>query len=361
MNNPANYLRLSTLAVLWGGSFLFIKLALEALSPVQIAFTRIALGALVLVGFCLVARVKLGGLRTPGERKVWGYIVLAGLFGNSLPWFLFAEGEQTISSGLTGVINATTPLWTILFGVLAGTERGLTPARVTGLFVGFLGVLVILAPWQSGGALGWGALACLGGAACYGISFVYIGRAMRTARDNGTTHPPMAFATMQMLAATMLSTLTLPVGGLTPVGLDPVALISVAVLGILGTGFAFSVQYRIISDEGATTASTVTYLIPIVSVLLGWTVLGEQVGLRVIAGMGIILLGVALGRSRPPKRDKRSRPDPESGAERTDTGPSDRARPETDGDTGRCVTVSSPTHHSSRDSSPSPGPHEERR
>ncbi|MGW3468872.1 DMT family transporter [Saccharopolyspora sp. NPDC000995] len=289
MNNPTNYVRLGVLALLWGSSFLLIKLALGALSPTQIALTRIVLGAAVLLALC-----ALRGMRPSRDRKLWRHVAVAALFGSALPWVLFGLGEQTVDSGLTGVLNATTPLWTVLFGLFAGREA-MPPTRLGGLLLGFLGVLLIFAPWQGGGLLSRGVAACLGAAVSYGIGYVYIGRNLTG--NHGLA--PLVLATMQMVAATGYALLALPLGGLQPVRWEPLALLAVAVLGVFGTGLAFAINYRIIGDEGATTASTVAYLMPIVSVLLGWLLLGEELGLRVLLGMAIVLLGVALTRRFP--------------------------------------------------------------
>ena len=288
MNNPASYYRLGALALLWGSSFLLIKIALDALAPTQIALTRIVLGALVLLALC-----ALRGFRLRANRALWRRIAVAALFASALPWVLFGIGEQTVPSGLTGVINATTPLFTALFGLLIGRE--VPPrARMAGLGLGFAGVLLIFAPWQDDNLLTWGVFACLGAAVSYGIAYVYIGRNLTGDRLREHGLSPLALATMQMVAASGYAVLALPIDGLRPVHLAPVPLLAVAVLGIFGTGLAFALNYRLISDEGATTASTVTYLMPIVSVLLGWLVLGEQLGFRVLLGMAIVLVGVLL-------------------------------------------------------------------
>lgn len=294
MNNPASYARLGALALMWGSSFLLIKVALAALSPTQIAVARTSLGAGVLLLLCVVRRHPLRW-----SRRLGLHVAVAGLFASALPWVLFGLGERSVDSGLTGVLNGTTPLWTVLIGWLAGTEKALTPARITGLALGFGGVLLILAPWQGGHELGWGTAACLAAAASYGVGYVYIGRhlASATLREQGLS--PVALAAMQMTAAAGIALLSLPLDGLHPVSPAPLPLVAVSVLGVACTGIAFAWNYRLISDEGATTAATVAYLMPAVSVLDGWLILNERLGPRELLGMVIVLLGVALIRQKP--------------------------------------------------------------
>ncbi len=290
MTFSASYLRLGVLAVLWGASFLLIKIALTAMSPVQIAFTRIVLGALVLVVLCAVR-----GIRLSSDRRLWRHVAVAGLFASALPWMLYGVAERSVDSGLTGVL--TTPLWTLLFGFLSGQQRALAPRKLGGLALGFAGVLLILAPWQAVSAVP-GVLACLAAAASYGIGYVYIGRHLTGGSDNAPA--PLAMAGMQLTAAAGIAVLALPVEGFPAVRFEPAALLAVAVLGVFGTGIGFALNYRLIADEGPTAASTVTYVMPVVSVLLGWLVLGEQIGGRVVAGIALVLLGVALSRQGRP-------------------------------------------------------------
>ncbi|GAA0525401.1 multidrug transporter [Saccharopolyspora subtropica] len=294
MNNPTSYLRIGALALLWGSSFLLIKLALGALSATQVALVRIVLGTGVLLGLC-----ALRGLRLSGDRQLWRRVAVAALFGSALPWVLFGLGEQTVDSGLTGVLNATTPLWTALFGLFAAREA-MPPLRAAGLLLGFVGVVVLFAPWQAGDLLDGGVLACLAAAASYGVAYVYIGRKL-----TGHGVPPLPLAAMQMTAATGFALVALPLDGLRPVHWDPVGLAAVAALGVFGTGIAFAINFRVISDEGATTASTVTYLMPLVSVLLGWLLLDEQLGPRMLLGMAMVLLSVALTRRGPTREPAR--------------------------------------------------------
>lgn len=283
---PASTLRMAALALLWGSGFLWIKLALNhGLSPAQITIVRCALGTATLL---VLARAA--GQRLPRSRATWGHLVVAALFCNAIPFALFAVGEQSLDSGIAGVLNATTPLWSLLIGVLLGTDRGLHAVRLTGLLLGFAGTVLIFAPWHRSGLLTWGALALLAAAASYAVAFAYMARKLTDKQA------PMAMSAAQLLMATGWTTLSLPVAG--PLDADLTALLAVTALGILGTGVTFYLNYRLIADEGATTAATVGYLLPVVSVALGALLLGEQVGIRVLVGMAIVLTGVAMTRPK---------------------------------------------------------------
>ncbi len=281
--------RLAVLALLWGSTFLWIKLALHGLSPVQVTFVRCVLGSAVLLVLCSRAHRRL-----PRDGAIWGHLFVAALFCNALPFFLFSDAERTVSSGLAGVLNATTPLWSLLIGVLIGTERGLRPVRSGGLALGFAGTVLIFAPWEQTGAVGWGALAIVGAAASYAVGFTYMGRHLV-----GKGLPTISLSAAQLTAATGLTALTLPAGGLDPVHFHPTALVAAVVLGVFATGVTFHLTYRIIADEGATNAATVGYLLPVVSVVLGVVVLGEHLNARIVAGMAVVLVGVAMTRRRP--------------------------------------------------------------
>jgi drug/metabolite transporter (DMT)-like permease len=280
--------RMAVLALLWGSAFLWIKLALNnGLTPPQITFTRSALGAAVLIGLARTAHQ-----RFPRDRATWGHLVVAAFLCNALPFFLFSVGEQTVDSGVAGVLNATTPLWSLLVGIVIGTERGLRPVRSGGLLLGFAGTLLIFAPWHRAGLLSWGALALLGAAASYAVAFAYMGRWLT---GKGA---PMAVSAAQLLTATGLSALALPASGADPLRLNATAATAVIILGIFSTGITFYLNYRLIADEGATSAATVGYLLPVVSVALGAIVLDEQLGPRVVTGMAVVLVGVAMTRTR---------------------------------------------------------------
>jgi drug/metabolite transporter (DMT)-like permease len=278
--------RLALLALLWGSSFLWIAIALRAFSAVQIAAIRLAVGALVLVAI-LYSR----GLRLPGDRQVWLHLTVAALFGNAIPYTLFAVGEQHVSSSVAGVLNATTPLWTLAVAFGSGHERRVSAPKLAGFLVGLAGTLLIFSPWESGSQIAsLGGLACLGASASYGVSYVYMDRFLAR---RGIA--PLVLSAGQLIAATGLLVIVLPFAGLQAVHWRWDAVGALAVLGALGTGIAYVVNYRLITDEG-TTASVVTYLLPIVAVILGAAILGDHVTAQIAGGMLIVLAGVAITR-----------------------------------------------------------------
>jgi drug/metabolite transporter (DMT)-like permease len=286
--------RFLLLALIWGSSFLSIKVAVEVLAPVDVALGRVALGAIVLLIALAVTRQRL-----PAGRSVWGHLFVIALFGNSIPFLLLAEGETRISSVLAGIWNATTPLLTLVVATFMLPDERPTPRRVAGLLAGFAGVLIVLGPWRSvaGGEL-LGQLMCLGAAACYGFAFPYTRRFVAGRPDSGT-----ALSAGQLLwSSAQLGVVTVFVGGAPgALSLDPV--LAMLALGVLGTGFAYILNYAVVRLAGATTASTVTYLVPLVSTALGIAVLGEHLVWNQPVGAAVVLASVAfseglIGRGR---------------------------------------------------------------
>jgi drug/metabolite transporter (DMT)-like permease len=282
-------IRLGALAVLWGSGFLLIKIALEGMSPIQIVLGRLVSAAVVMVAVLAYRKEHL-----PRRLAPWAHLAVMAVVTNIAPYFLFAWGEQHITSSLAGVLNATTPLFTLLLAVGTHTER-LTAPRLAGLTLGFLGVVILAAPWHDGGLgsslLGIGA--ALLASACYAASYVY---ARRFLSDGALS--PLVLSAGQMIAGAVLLTLLTPVVARGPVTLAANVVASVIVLGVLGTGIAYVLNYRLIADEGATAASTVTYLLPIVAVMLGLTVLAEPISWNLAVGAIVILAGVALSEGR---------------------------------------------------------------
>ncbi|ATL28928.1 Permease of the drug/metabolite transporter (DMT) superfamily [Streptomyces formicae] len=284
----ATLVRMAVLALLWGSGFLWIKLALSGgIAPLHLTIVRCALGSAV-----LLVLARSAGHRIPRDRRTWGHLVVAAFFCNALPFFLFGLGQQTVDSGVAGVLNATTPLWSVAIGLLLRTERRLGPLRLTGLALGFAGTLLIFAPWQQSGLASWGTLALLAAAVSYAVAFAYMARNLI-----GRETAPLALSAAQLLTATGLTTLALPAA---PTGTSSPTLtgiLALVVLGTLGTGITFHLNSRLIADEGPTAAATVGYLLPVVSIVLGAVVLGEDVGVRVVAGMVVVLAGVGLTRA----------------------------------------------------------------
>jgi drug/metabolite transporter (DMT)-like permease len=283
--------RLALLAAIWGCSFLFIKVGLEGLSPTQIVLGRMAAGSAALL---VVAAIR--HQRLPSDFRLWVHLTVFAVLGNLLPFLLFAFGEERIASSRAGVLNATTPLCTLVVAMLFLPEERPDRHRLLGLVVGFAGVVVVVGPWNDhgGGSLS-GQIACLGAAALYGVSFVYARRFI-TRPDV----PPGALAAAQLLAGTGVMVLLSPFVARHAMHLNVRVAASVLVLGAAGTGIAYLVYHGLLRDAGATTTSLVTYLIPITAVVLGVTVLDEQVTWNLFAGAAVVIFGVALSENRVP-------------------------------------------------------------
>ena len=284
---------MAALALLWGSSFLWIKLALQGFTAVQIVFVRLLLGFLVLTPMVLAR-----GLRWPRDGRIWAHLFVVALVSNAVPFVLISVAEETIGSNVAGLLNATTPIWTLLVAFTAGVDRRVTLPKAAGLTLGFLGAVVLFSPWQAANEIAsWGGLASLAAAACYGVGFVYAGRFLA-----GRGISPLVLSAAQLGAATVLLAVAMPFAGLTAPTWRIDAMASLLILGALGTGLAYVINYRIIEEDGPTIASTVTYLVPVVAVLLGWLVLGEVVTVAMLAGITLILGGVALTRRLPAGR-----------------------------------------------------------
>lgn len=290
-------LRVLLLALIWGSAFLWIKLALGGFTPVQLTWARLALGASVLL---IVLSAQ--GVRLPTSRALWRHLIVAALLGNAIPYTLFGLAEQHIDSSLAGAINASAPLWTLAIAAVAGTDRSWSLRRGVGLAAGYAGTLLVLAPWQHTDATVLvGALECLAASISYGASYVYIGRNITP-----TGLPPTVLSAAQLLAATGWLTLSLPFAGLTAPTWGPAPTIALLILGILGTGAAYILNYRIITDDGPVLASTVSYLLPLVALGLGALAQHEHISALTLAGVAIVLTGVTLTRHQSLPRPRES-------------------------------------------------------
>jgi drug/metabolite transporter (DMT)-like permease len=278
--------RLAALTLIWGSTFLLIKVALEGFAPLQVAFWRNSVGAVT-----LLALVAMYGQRLPTDRRVWLHAAGIGLLSNALPSTLFAWGETKLGSVEAGIWNATTPLVVLLILlVVPGGER-LTWFATVGLGIGFAGVVVVLAPWAgpSVGELS-GHLAFAGAAICYGVATTWIRRAFGSRPESA-----LQLTAVQVTCASAWTLLaTAPTVGLVPDTAPPLdAVASVVALGALCTALAYILFTTLVRQVGSATAASVMYLMPIVSTTLGVFVLGEVIGWNEPVGAVVILLGVA--------------------------------------------------------------------
>lgn len=298
---PARIPLLGLLGLMWGSNFLLIKVALRGLSPGQIVFVRLTLGALVLLAL-LYAR----GERLPGGAVVWGHLAVAAVLANVVPYLLFAYAERRVDSSIAGILNATTPLWTVLVVTAVHDERRPGVWAISGFLAGFAGTLLIFQPWRHGSQVASAAgLECLIAAALYALSFVYMAHFLAPRGDK-----PLTLAAGQLAVSSSLTALTLPFIGLQAIHVRADALLAVIALGAIGTGAAFVVNYELMAESGASATSSVTYLLPIVAILLGAVVLHESVSLTVLLGTGVVLSGVMLTRRTDPARRLVPRPRP---------------------------------------------------
>jgi len=286
------------LGVIWGSSFLFMKVALTGISPLQVVWGRLVLGALTLAVFVLARRERL-----PRRAIIWLHMGVLAVTFCVVPYLLFSWAEQHVSSGLGSIYNATTPIMTaIMAGLVFRVER-LKPVQIVGIAVGITGVVVIIAPW-SGLDLGQSLvaqLALLGATACYGFSLAYM---RRFVANTGTS--PLMFSFLNIgLAAAIMIVLT-PIAALSPLRLDPWIVASMLLLGCLGTGIAYIWNQNTLRAWGPAGASTVTYLTPVVGVALGMLLLGERVGWHEPVGALVVFLGILLAQDRLRRRRRTS-------------------------------------------------------
>ena len=280
--------RLLLLAFIWGWSFLFIKVAVEGMTPTAVAAARITLGAITLH---VVLRARRDAL--PTSRVFWRHAAVSAVFANILPFTMLAWGEERITSALTAVLNASTPLFTAIAGALyLGTRLG--RREILGLLIGIAGVAVAAGVGGSdlaNSSLAGAAAAVLAGA-CYGFALTYAAKhQMNVSALIAATGQLTAGAVLLLPIATVMSVRE-------GIDMDPHRVLAIGLLGVVGTGLAYLLYYRSVADLGPTTTSLVTYMIPVIAVVLGVVLLDEPFHLRVVAGGAMIVLGIALVQRR---------------------------------------------------------------
>lgn len=279
-----------------------MKVGLDTMDGVQVAALRLVCAAAVLMPL-----LALSGQRLPRGWVAWKHICVSGTLLCSLPWTLFAVGEERVTSSVTGIANATTPIAAVVCGMvlLRGEEVG--RRRLFGVALGCGGVVLISQPWSlERGPDPIGLLMVLIASASYGLGWTYVRRFMTDIDAGGLSLPTaqIVLATAQMPVVLLIWWLVSGEGGATPLSLHTtesvvVPLAAVIALGVVGTGLGQAMQYDVVRAAGATVASSVAFVIPVVAVTLGVLVLGESVGALALVG-GVAILAAALLVTRTP-------------------------------------------------------------
>jgi drug/metabolite transporter (DMT)-like permease len=283
------------LGIVWGCSFIFIKLGLEFLTPFGVAFGRCALGALALLIY-----LKVKGLSLVRDRKMIGHLWVVALLLNVIPGIFFAWAETEVTSILAGIINAVTPLMTLIAIMLVSRNEKPTAPQIVGLLLGFLGVLTVLGAWKGlGDNPLWAILVLLAAVTCYGFSFPYSRRFILPAQ----LAPEVMAATQVTLGAITLLPLFLMDGiAKDEYRIGPV--LAMIALGVFGSGFAYIWNFTIMRAAGSAIASSVTYVTPVVAVVVGLIFLQEKLHWYEPVGALVVLLGAAIAQGRIPLTKK---------------------------------------------------------
>ena len=277
---------LLTLSVIWGGSFFFIAVAVKELPVFTVVLLRVGIAALFLNIF-----IRIRGLRLPMDLASWRSFFVIGLLNNALPFSLLVWGQTHIASGLASILNATTPLFTVLVAHSLTKDEKITPTRLLGVMTGLAGATYIIGPGllQNLGSHSWGQLAIIGTALSYAFASIY-GR-----RFSRAGIAPMVTATAQVTTATIiLMPLVLFVDKPWQLAMPQwPTILAVLTLALLCTGIAYMIYFRILATAGATNLMLVTFLAPVGAILLGVSFLDEQLAMQHIVGMGLIGVGLA--------------------------------------------------------------------
>ncbi|MFE7119765.1 DMT family transporter, partial [Streptomyces sp. NPDC057654] len=282
-------IRFAVLCLIWGLSFLFIKVGTDGYAPLDVSLGRMVFGSAVLVAVLAVKRQRL-----PRAGRTWAHLLVAAFFLNALPFTLFAYAETTITSTLAGICNATSPLWGMVLSLVALSEDRPTRRRFAGLGLGFAGVLTVLGAWQGfSGQDPAGTAMALVAAVSYAVGWIYVRRNLA-----GTGESNLALSGAQLLVGTVQLAVATPLFSSFPSSFPLVPLLAIAALGALGTGVAFLMQYGLVAEVGPTTAMLVTYFTPVIATAAGVTLLGERLTWNTPVGAVIVLAGAALTQSK---------------------------------------------------------------
>jgi len=277
------------LGVVWGCSFIFIKLGLEFLTPFGVAFGRCALGAITLLAWARYKKIAL-----PKSGKLWAHLWVVSLLLNVVPGVLFALAETEVTSILAGIINAVTPLMTLIAIIVVTRDEKPKFYQVLGIGIGFIGVLTVLGAWQGlGDNPLWAVLVLLAAVTCYGFSFPY---SRRFVIPHKLPSESIAAGQVSTGALTLLPFYLFD--GIANDTYRPGPVFAMLALGIFGSGFAYIWNFKIMAIAGSAIASSVTYLTPVVAVIVGVIFLREKLYWYEPVGAVIVLLGAAIGQNR---------------------------------------------------------------
>jgi len=280
-----NWILLLLLVAMWGTSFLFTSLALETFEPIFITHIRLVMGAMVLTLFAY-----LKGLRLPSNLKSWGIFLLLGFFGNALPFFLIAWGQQAVPSGKAGVLMAVMPMVTLILAHFWVTGERLNRYKISGVIIGFMGVVLLLNPALQAASSLLRELAILLAASCYALNAILV-------RKLSSFHPVIGGAGMLIGASLLMLPLFLS-QTFQFTSPAPLQWFSLIWLGVISTGVASLVYFFIILRAGPSFLANINFLVPVVAFFTGAIILNEAVTLSSLLALVVILSGIVLTRYR---------------------------------------------------------------
>jgi drug/metabolite transporter (DMT)-like permease len=284
--NGRDWAILGILAVIWGGAFFFIGIAVRHVLPLTYVWLRLTIAAVAMWGYLYFKGEKLGL-----PKQVWASILLLALLNNALPFTLFGWGQTHIASGLASILNATTPIWGVVVAHFLTHDERMSPRKIAGVLLGFGGVALMIGPslLASLGTSALAQLACVTAALSYALAAVWA----RRFRVLGVS--PLSVTTGQLTAgALMMLPLSLIVDQPWTHPFPPIsAWAAITALALFCTAFGYVLYFRLIETSGATNALLVTLLVPPVAILLGFLFLGEQLAAQDFLGLGLIALGLA--------------------------------------------------------------------
>jgi len=275
---------LVVLSLLWGSVFLLIEFALDGFGPFTLVLGRVGLGAVAIVAYVYVS-----GARLPAIGPVWHQFLVMGALNNVVPFSLIAWGQVAIDSGVAAILNATSPLYSVVLAHFLTADERITAPKAIGVTIGFAGVVVMVGPSALAGlaAEGFGQLAVLGATLSYALAAIY-GRRLKG------VPPTVSAAGMLITATVMMAPLAIVFERPWTMSPGGVAWIAVVTMAIFCTALAFLIYFRILATAGATNTLLVTFLFPLSALVLGVVVLGEQPQWTALLGMALILIGLAV-------------------------------------------------------------------